>query len=280
MKIVLADILGFCYGVKRAINLAQKNYDSNVFTLGKLIHNEDEVKRLNNQNIFSKDLVNQIPKESTVIIRSHGETPKNFELLKDNQNKIVDATCPYVKKIHRYINNYSNDDYNVIIIGSKNHPEVLASIGRAKGSIFAFNNIDEIDAEIHKIKEPILLVAQTTINVEIWEKCKEYLESKFNDIVSINTICSATKDRQTAARNLAKKVDCVIVIGGKKSSNTNKLYEISKSINKNTFFLENKSEIIMKNFSKYDTIGITAGASTPDWVINDVVNTLLEESEE
>ncbi len=280
MKIKIASHSGFCYGVKRAIHLAIKNSSDEItYSYGDIIHNEDEIKRLRDFNIEPIYDIKNINKKSKVVIRSHGEPRSTYEKLKTKQIDIVDATCPYVKRIHSLIEDYSKNGYTIFLIGSSKHPEVIASKGWARSDIYIFGSPDEI-IDFDKTIDKILVVAQTTIKESLWDSCVEIIKIKYENVVFINTICSATSLRQNSTKNLAKEVDAMLIIGGKKSSNTKKLYEISLEINKNTFFYENKNEIIVQKFKNYDIIGISAGASTPKWVVDELVEKLLNESEE
>ncbi len=280
MKIKIANHSGFCYGVKRAIDLAVKNSsDETTYSYGDIIHNKDEINRLKSYNIEPVYDIEDIDRDAKVVIRSHGEPKSTYDRLQAQNVNIVDATCPYVKRIHSLIEDYSTNGYTVFLIGNKNHPEVTASMGWAKGDIFVFGDPKEIEGFEKKI-DKILVLAQTTIKESLWDSCAQIINKKYKNVVFINTICSATSLRQNSTRELAAAVDAMLIIGGKKSSNTKKLYEISYSVNKNTFFYENKDEIIVQKFKIYDIIGISAGASTPKWVVDELVEKLLNESEE
>ncbi len=280
MKIIIADHSGFCYGVKRAIDLAVKNSSSNtIYSYGDIIHNKDEINRLKSFNIEPIYNFEGLKEKSKVVIRSHGEPRETYEYLEEKKVDIVDATCPYVKRIHSLVEEYSRNGFTIFMIGNRDHPEVRASMGWSLGDIFVFASPEEIVDFQGKV-DKVLVLAQTTIKASLWNECEEVIKDKYKDVVFINTICSATSLRQNSTRSLAKEVDAMLIIGGKKSSNTKKLYDISLSINPNTYFYENKNEIIVQKFKNYDIIGISAGASTPKWVIDELVEKLLNESEE
>lgn len=280
MKIIIADHSGFCYGVKRAIDLAVKNSNElTTYSYGDIIHNKDEINRLKSYNIEPIYSLEKLKDNSKVVIRSHGEPRKTYKYLKEKNINIIDATCPYVKRIHSLVEEYSENGFTIFLIGNKNHPEVTASMGWALGDIYVFASPEEINNFKGKA-DKILVLAQTTIKASLWSECEKAIKSKYDNVVFINTICSATSLRQNSTRSLAKEVDAMLIIGGKKSSNTKKLYDISLSINPNTFFYENKNEIIVQKFKNYDIIGISAGASTPKWVVDELVEKLLNESEE
>lgn len=278
MQVKIADSSGFCYGVRRAISLAEdsaKEY-GRVYSLGSLIHNEDEIKRLSKFGVEA--IPDKIDQRFPILIRSHGEKKENVLHYQSNDYLIVDATCPYVKRIHELISEYSENGYSIILIGDKNHPEVQASATYSLTDVFFLTRVEEVE-DLPRNKK-YLVVAQTTLKEETYEEILKALDTKEYSFVNINTICSATKKRQAAVKELAKEADAMIIIGGKNSSNSRKLYEIAKEINKNSYFIENKSELVVKNFQKCDMIGVSAGASTPEWIIKEIVDKLLYESEE
>jgi 4-hydroxy-3-methylbut-2-enyl diphosphate reductase len=276
MKVIKADKLGFCFGVKRAVDMALSTPSNNmeISTFGPLIHNDSVTQKLKNQNIhIIHDLSEQ--ETGTVIIRSHGVASKIYEEAGDKKLNLVDCTCPFVKKVHRIVKKYSDLNYKIIIVGDQNHPEVIGIKGWCKESLI----INSIEAAKELPKNKYCVVAQTTLNQSLWYGIKEQLIG-YEDIEFFNTICSATKERQEAAIDLAKKVDCMVVIGGYDSSNTKKLYEICKKICKNTVHIENKSDLVMTKLVKCGIIGITAGASTPNWIIDEVLDHLIQLDED
>lgn len=273
MKIIIADPSGFCFGVSRAINLAEQaaREHGSVQTLGKIIHNSDEVSRLAEQGVRYR-LDRAELDDTPVIIRSHGETKAVVEGLKQTLPVVIDATCPFVSKLHRDVEKYSVD-HRVILLGNKDHPEIIGAVGWSQRDVDVVNDMVELKA-LTLQDEPTVLLAQTTLREDFFAEAEEYLKAKISSLVVENTICSATKNRQQAAVELAKQVDAMIVLGGKESSNTKKLVELCQLHNSNTFSFENSSEINVEELKKYDIIGISAGASTPRWIIDSVVETL------
>lgn len=273
MKIIIADPSGFCFGVSRAIELAEQAAREHgaVQTLGKIIHNSDEVGRLEQQGVHYRLDASELD-ESPVIIRSHGETKRVVEGLKQTLPVVIDATCPFVHKLHHEVEKYSAD-HRVILLGNKDHPEIIGAVGWSRQDVSVVSDLSELMA-LDLNDEPTVLLAQTTLREDFFAEAEAYLKSRVSQLVVENTICSATKNRQQAAVELAKQVDAMIVLGGKESSNTKKLVELCQMYNSETFSFENSTEINVEEFKKYDIIGISAGASTPRWIIDSVVETL------
>ncbi|NMM62694.1 bifunctional 4-hydroxy-3-methylbut-2-enyl diphosphate reductase/30S ribosomal protein S1 [Clostridium sp. P21] len=279
MKIILADNAGFCFGVKRAVEEAeniQKKYNKRVFTLGPLIHNNDVVNYLKEKNIHTTELadINDLNESDVIIIRSHGVPKKTIDLLKSRSLNIIDATCPYVANIHKKVDKYYKLGYSILIIGDKNHPEVIGINGWCDDSAI----ISKDGSNLTKLPSKICVVSQTTEKQENWKKVLNIIVENCKDIVAFNTICSATESRQNSAEKISKEVDLMLVIGGRNSSNTTKLYEICKNNCSNTIHVENSGEIpddIIN--SQINTIGVTAGASTPDWIIKEAISKMYEE---
>lgn len=271
--VIVAKHAGFCYGVKRAITLAEraaKNYE-NVYTLGPIIHNPQEVNRLANMGVKSTETLPQ-DNIATIIIRSHGISPDKELFLRNTYTNVIDATCPYVKAVHEAVSILAKEGYFVVIVGEKDHPEVKGTIGyleqenRDYTIVSTFEDIDNVKAD------KIGIVAQTTQNEHFFEEVVLRLLRKAKDLRVINTICNATNERQRDIYELAPKVDVMIIVGGKTSGNTRRLYEISRSLNPRSYHIETKDEISIDWFKNANTIGISAGASTPDWIIEDVKN--------
>lgn len=276
MEVKIAKEAGFCFGVKRAMKMAwdelEKNEDG-IYALGPLIHNKQAVSKYEEKGLKTVESLEYVPSSNNMIIRSHGVSESVYNKSKEKGINVVDTTCPFVTKIHKIVKEYSNEDYGIIVIGDKNHPEVIGINGWCKNEAIIIKDIDEIEnIEFDKSKK-FCVVAQTTINIDLCNEIVDKLSSKIEEIVFKNTICSATKERQQAAKELSEEVDCMIVIGGKHSSNTQKLVNICKEMVP-TFAIETKEELELDLLSKFDTIGVTAGASTPDWIIEDVVNFL------
>lgn len=279
-KVILAENAGFCFGVQRAVETSidiKKKYNKKIYTLGPLIHNSDVVSFLEQNDIYAIDYenINDLQEGDVVIIRSHGISEAVFNDLKSRGLEIIDATCPFVTNIQKKVKKYSKEGYNIIIVGDENHPEVIGINGWCDNKATITKN-GEFNKEL---SNKICAVSQTTEKKENWDKTLDAINDGTREVLSFNTICSATEVRQKSADDLSKEVDAMIVIGGKNSSNTTKLYEIAKHNCENTIHIENSNElpkeyINNKNFKK---IGITAGASTPDWIIREVIKIMQDE---
>ncbi|MEN6445819.1 MAG: 4-hydroxy-3-methylbut-2-enyl diphosphate reductase [Candidatus Cloacimonas sp.] len=274
-EIYLAPYSGYCFGVKRAIQLAKETKNSNkpVWALGELIHNPGVIQELEQQGIRIAHNVSEL-KNSIVIIRSHGITKEEYQILVDNHNEIIDATCPYVQRTHRIIREMVEEDYPIIIFGDKQHPEVVSmfSYGNAKTIV-----LGEDEALPIIFEKKLALIAQTTQKVEKLKELVCKLLPKVAELRVFNTICLTTMLRQNATVELAKKSDAIIVIGGYSSSNTTALAKLSEKYCP-TFHIEDEKQIENIDLSQYKKIGITAGASTPEEMIVRVYNVLLEKS--
>ncbi|ERI89865.1 4-hydroxy-3-methylbut-2-enyl diphosphate reductase [Clostridiales bacterium oral taxon 876 str. F0540] len=274
-EVIMAENAGFCFGVKRAVDTSidlNNNNSTNIYTFGPLVHNKNVTSNLKEKGINEINIseLNKLSSCDTVIIRSHGVTPKVMELIRSTGAKVIDATCPYVSAIHKKIKKYYDLGYQIIIIGDENHPEVIGSNGWCDDSAI----ITKDGSNLHDLTQKVCIVVQTTEKKENFDKVVDIVSGKCCDVVTFNTICSATKERQTSAEETSKKVDVMLVVGSKDSSNTTKLYEICRKNCSNTIFVENSCDIPEwvfdnKNITK---IGVTAGASTPDWIIEQVLD--------
>jgi 4-hydroxy-3-methylbut-2-enyl diphosphate reductase len=274
MRIKLASSYGFCYGVKRAIEIAQHNPNSK--TYGPLIHNKDEISRLKqNYNIDLATSLDELHPQETVIIRTHGITKNELQILKKQNNTIINATCPYVTKPQQIVEQMSKEGYSVVIFGDKDHPEIkgVYSYGQEKNT-FIVNTPDDIDFGL--LHSKVAVVSQTTRKPQDFEKIVNALTSRLKEVRVFNTICNATFENQDAAMELAQEADIMIVIGGKHSSNTKQLHSICKSYCNHSFLIENESEIVPQWFEGKALCGISAGASTPDWIVQNVINTIQQ----
>lgn len=281
MKIIVAEKSGFCAGVNHTVKMALETLKekNNIYSLGEIVHNEYVINNLKEKGLLVNDDINSIPSGSTVIIRAHGESLYTYERAKEKNINIIDLTCGKVKMIHHLIEKEKNTSY-IVIIGKKNHPETIAHKSLSNNS-FVIENKTDINLFIDEFKKgnysKIFLVAQTTFNEDIFDELVLILKEKLNTEIVINkTICSATKLRQNEVKNLSLNVDKMIIIGGKNSSNTRELYEISKHNCNNTYLIQNVSDLDNFTFNNSDIIGISAGASTPYKLINDVINYLKE----
>lgn len=279
MEVRIAKNAGFCFGVKRAMNMAwdelENKTSDNVYSLGPLIHNKQAVDRYKEKGLMEMDSLDKIPSESKLIIRSHGVGKKIYTESESKNMDIVDTTCPFVKKIHDIVKEFSNKGYKIIIVGNSTHPEIIGINGWCDNNAIIINKEEEIDNITFDNNNKYCVVSQTTANLESFDKIVSKLKSKIKDLTVNNTICSATKERQLSATDLAKEVDCMIVIGGKHSSNTQKLVNICKNIVP-TFSIETKEELEKSKLEKFKVAGVTAGASTPDWIIDEVIEYLKE----
>jgi 4-hydroxy-3-methylbut-2-enyl diphosphate reductase len=273
VEIKVARSAGFCWGVKRAVNMAVETLkeSKNTRCLGELIHNKREIERLKKLGMSFIEGMEELKEGDTVIIRSHGVSPKVIKELKERGTHIVDATCPFVKDVHEKAMKLEREGYPVLILGNPNHPEVIGIAGHIKEPMIA-STIEEVEALPKMAK--LGVVCQTTLNINFFKEAIALLSSKVKELKVYNTICSATSIRQKEAKELAGKVDVMLIIGGKNSSNTTKLYQISKSVNPRSYHIESKEEIREEWFRGARSIGITAGASTPKWVIDEVVSHL------
>jgi len=275
MKIELASSYGFCYGVKRAINIAEGHEDS--VTYGPLIHNKDEINRLKNSfGIGLANSLNDIKAEDTVVIRTHGIPKNELEILKQQKNKIINATCPYVTKPQQIVARMSQEDYSIIIFGDKNHPEIKGVVSYTKDKDNAFIVLSKEELKDLPLKSKVAVVAQTTRKPEDFLEIVNALILKHKEVRVFNTICNATFENQDAAKDLAKRSDIMIVIGGKHSSNTKQLYNIAKKWCPDSYLIENEQELKSEWFKDKKLCGISAGASTPDWIVQNVIKHIKE----
>ena len=276
MKVELAKSAGFCFGVEKAVNTvyeeAKKN-DEIVYTLGPIIHNEEVVKDMKRRGVEAVNIedLNSLPK-GTVIIRSHGVSKDVYNFVKQSGHRVVDATCPFVKKIHAIVSVQSGKKKTVVIIGNPKHPEVMGIKGWGDENTYAVENIEQFINLNLKKDEEIVIVAQTTFNHKKFQEIIDKILFLGYDVRCFNTICNATQERQAEAKEIASNVDAMIVIGDKKSSNTGKLVEICQEECKNTFFIQTLEDLNYNALLSVDSVGITAGASTPKHIIEEVQN--------
>ncbi|MCT4565195.1 MAG: 4-hydroxy-3-methylbut-2-enyl diphosphate reductase [Maledivibacter sp.] len=271
MKIYVAQNSGFCFGVKRALNKtfeAVKKKEKNIYTYGPLIHNKQVIDKLRESGVESVDDIDHA-KESTLIIRSHGIPLDIYDKAQIGNIEIIDATCPFVRRVQEIVKEYYDKGYKIIIIGNPDHPEVIGINGWCNNSATIVEDSNQIDNV--EYNEKMCVVAQTTITLEKWNSIVNVLYKKTEELREFNTICLATKHRQESCADIAKKVDMMIVIGGYHSSNTQKLFEISKSYCDKSVHIETADELDFQSLQGCEKVGITAGASTPEWIINDVI---------
>ena len=275
MKIELASSYGFCYGVKRAIDIAEKHKNS--FTYGPLIHNKDEIKRLKEGfNIGLIEKIDDVENNNAIVIRTHGIPKNELAVLKEQENKIIDATCPYVTTPQNIVAKMSKEGYSVIIFGDKEHPEIKGVVSYAEDENHAFVVLDKKELDELPLKNKVALVSQTTKKPADFLQIVNALILTHKEVRVFNTICNATFENQDAASELAKRADVMIVIGGRHSSNSKMLHSISEQECKESYLIENETELDTSWFTNKKICGISAGASTPDWIIQNVVNRIQE----
>jgi 4-hydroxy-3-methylbut-2-enyl diphosphate reductase len=271
MEIIVAENCGLCYGVKRALRIAKETREmkrGKVFTLGDLIHNPKVVSELKSLGIEPAAKLEDI-QEGTIIIRSHGVSPENYRLLIQKKIEFVDATCPIVKKIQKLVERLAKGKEEIILVGNRKHPEIKGLIGYSQKKGIIVENEDQARNLPYKKKRAVL--AQSTQDLSLFKKIAATLIEKTKELKVYNTICLSTQTRQRSTSELASRVDTLFIVGGKNSSNTNKLYHISKSILAKTHFVESAMEIKPEMLKRAKKIGISGGASTPPEAIEEVV---------
>ncbi len=275
MEIRLAKTAGFCFGVKRAVDTVYEQAEQArgpIYTYGPIVHNEQVVRELEEKGVRvleGKEALESLG-EGTVIIRAHGVGKDVYELLERQNISYVDATCPFVKKIHRIVERESARGREILIAGNPVHPEVEGIRGWCQGPVTVLESLEEARKFTSSFQKTYCLVAQTTFNYNKFKDLVEIISEKGYDILVLNTICSATEERQTEAKRIASEVDAMIVIGGRSSSNTQKLFEICKKECANTYYIQKLVDLDIKTASSIRSVGITAGASTPNKIIEEV----------
>ena len=279
-EVILAKSEGFCFGVKRAVDTVyEQTGKKNVYTFGPIIHNEEVVKDLEKKGVFVINTMEELDDitDGTVIIRSHGVSSAVYEALQKKGVEIVDATCPFVLKIHNIVKQESANGKQIVIIGNEKHPEVEGIMGWSKTQVHVVDTAEKAQNLQLDPQREVCIVSQTTFNYNKFKELVEIISEKGYNIIIRNTICNATEERQTEAREIAKRVDAMIVVGGSSSSNTRKLYEICKNECKDTYYIQTLNDLDMTSLGKADCIGITAGASTPNNIIQEVYTNVRTE---
>lgn len=279
MEIIRAKHMGFCFGVLEAINICNSLADikGRKFILGMLVHNSHVVEDMKNKGfniIAEEDLLTEkdsLQEDDIVIIRAHGTSKQVYEKLEKRKVKIYDATCIFVSKIRQEVELANNEGYRILFVGDKNHPEVKGIISFTE-KISIFETLEEAKNIKINENEKYLLSTQTTLNKKKFEEIKNFFQKTYKNIKIFDKICGATTVRQKSVEDLAKKVDIILIVGDRKSSNTRKLYEISSKLNKETYLIEDASELDLTLLSNKEKIGITAGASTPEEIIKKIEN--------
>ena len=277
MKVIKAKTAGFCFGVKRAVDTVYEQVDTcsgPIYTYGPIIHNEEVVKDMESKGVVVLRTEEELDDISggTVIIRSHGVEKRIYDKLEAKGIRIVDATCPFVKKIHNIVQKESAAGKYILIIGSPDHPEVIGIRGWSGEHAAVVQNADDIENIDFSKNRKICVVSQTTFNYNKFKDLVEIIKKKSYDVSVLNTICNATKERQTEAQTIAESVDAMIVIGDKHSSNTQKLFEICRGACNNTYYIQTLDDLDLNQLGSVETVGITAGASTPNNIIEEVQN--------
>ena len=276
MEVILAKSAGFCFGVKRAVETVyeQTGTENRIYTYGPIIHNEEVVKDLESKGVTVLEGEEDLRKldKGTVVIRSHGVSREICEMIEKKGLTCVDATCPFVKRIHRIVEKESGEGRRIIIIGNPGHPEVEGIMGWSHTPAAVIESAEEAEKFTCLPGEKLCLVSQTTFNYNKFKELVEIFQKKGYNITIVNTICNATEERQTEAREIADKVDAMIVIGGKHSSNTRKLYEICRERCKSTYLIQTLDDLHLELPETAALVGITAGASTPNNILEEVQN--------
>ncbi len=275
MEVKLAKTAGFCFGVHRAVDTVYeqiKEGTAPIYTYGPIVHNETVVKELESQGVRVLNTKEELSglKEGTVIIRAHGVGKEIYDLLEAKGIHLVDATCPFVRKIHRIVQKEGTNGRQILIIGNARHPEVEGIRGWCTTPSFVVESVEEAQNFTMDPGKKLCVVSQTTFNYKKFKDLVEIISKKGYDIIVLNTICSATEERQTEARQIASEVDAMIVIGGRHSSNTQKLFEICKKECENTYHIQELDDLDLKTLQSIRCVGITAGASTPKKIIEEV----------
>ena len=287
MEVLLAKSAGFCFGVKRAVetvynqcetceecNIKNVQAAKKIYTFGPIIHNEQVVKDLEEKGVEVIENEDELKKlsEGTVIIRSHGVPKRIYDLIEKQVLECVDATCPFVKRIHKIVEKESAAGKQILIIGNAGHPEVEGIMGWSSTPALVAETREEMQNLVCDSDKEVCIVSQTTFNYNKFQELVEIFGKRGYDISVVNTICNATEERQTEAREIAAKVDAMIVIGGRHSSNTRKLYEICSRECANTYFIQTLDDLHLELPKSVRLVGITAGASTPNKIIEEVQN--------
>ncbi len=282
MEVKLAECAGFCFGVKRAVDTVyeQAATGKKIYTYGPIVHNEEVVKELNDLGVQVLEDESKLAEmkadeidNTAVIIRAHGIPEKVYEKIKNTGVEVIDATCPFVKRIHKIVTEKSEQGYTILIVGNPGHPEVEGIVGWCKGAAFVVETPVEAAEIAIPMENRIFIVSQTTFNYNKFEYIVEIFEKRGYNVNVANTICNATAERQRSAQALAGEADVMIVIGGKHSSNTAKLYEICRKECANTYFIQTLDDLHLEELPKaVRLVGVTAGASTPNKLIEEVQN--------
>ncbi len=276
MEIVKAKTAGFCFGVKRAVETVydqiNKVNHKPIYTFGPIIHNDEVIGDLKKKGVsvlYSKEDLMKL-EDGVVIIRSHGVSKEIYDILEAKDIECIDATCPFVKKIHKIVREESEKGNQVVVIGNPEHPEIIGIVGWSCTPVIVVQSVQEAEEIVPNIGQKISIVSQTTFNYKKFQDIVDIILKKSYDVSVLNTICSATTERQSEAHKIANEVDAMIVIGDLKSSNSQKLFEICKNACNNTYYIQTLKDLDLNQLKFVDKVGITAGASTPNNIIEEV----------
>jgi len=276
VEVKLAKSLGYCFGVERAVEKAYSLLDQGkkIYTYGPIIHNETVVSDLEKKGVEIIESIDDIAKlnEGSVVIRAHGVSKAVYDALEEKGLEIIDATCPFVKRIHNTVSKESENGADIVIVGNAGHPEVLGIVGWCENGATVIESEEEAESYTNESGRKICIVSQTTFQAEKFQHIVEIIQKKGYNVIVVNTICNATEDRQLAAEELATEADAMIVIGGMNSSNTKKLFEICRKRCVHTYFIQTLDDLHLELPKSVRLVGITAGASTPNKIIEEVQN--------
>lgn len=279
MEVRVAKSAGFCFGVKKAVEAVYQQLQNNtkhltIYTYGPLIHNEEVVRDLEAKGVRVLNDEAELEKltEGIVVLRSHGVEKRIYKKLEEKNLKVVDTTCPFVKKIHQIVEKYSEEGYQIVVIGNDKHPEVEGIKGWCVTVPVIIENEQQAESFVAEEGKKVCIVSQTTFSYTKFKDLVEIISKKGYDIVVLNTICNATKERQEEAARIADRVEAMIVVGDRHSSNTQKLFEICDHACNNTYYIQTLDDLDMNQLRSVETVGITAGASTPNIIIEEVQN--------
>jgi 4-hydroxy-3-methylbut-2-enyl diphosphate reductase len=279
-EVILAKTAGFCFGVKRAVDKVYEQAGrDNVYTYGPIIHNEEVVKDLEKRGVKVINSLAELDglEGGTIIIRSHGVARHVYDAIRERGFEIIDATCPFVLKIHNIVEQASREGSAIVVIGNENHPEVEGIVGWSSGETFIIDSVEKASSFKVNNGKKVCVVSQTTFNFNKFEELVAIILKKGYNVDIRNTICNATEERQREAKEIASRADGMIVIGGRSSSNTRKLYEICKTECTDTYYIQTLQDLDLYKFNSNGCIGITAGASTPSNIIEEVYSNVRTE---
>ncbi len=282
MQIIIDENAGFCWGVVQTIekveHLLKENPDKQVYVIGEIIHNPLEINRLEDKNLITIEYENieKLNSKNTIaVIRAHGEPPDTYKILNKNNIMYVDATCPLVKKLQIRVKYFYGENWQIVIYGKYEHAEVVGLRGVCNDECIVARKIEDIKNKIDFSKKT-MLCSQTTMDIEGLLKIKEFIKSNIkNSFIFKNTICNFVSGRETILRNFAKKNDIILFVAGRNSSNGKVLFNICKSENENSIFIENSTELDIKKIEQFDKVGITGATSTPQWVLEQIKNEII-----